>query len=105
MALFWFYSASLKFCRVGTSFDVFILPVDEPSWRVGKSIDELIFGFAALIAEEEKRRLGFTFSKYSWHTHFRYPSSKLVTPDHFCKGKVSSFLLYILVVRNTSVIL
>jgi len=26
------YSASLKFCRNGASFDVLILPVDEPSW-------------------------------------------------------------------------
>jgi hypothetical protein len=34
---------------------------------------------------------------------FNYPSSKLVTPNHLSRGKVGSCLLYILVVRKTSV--
>jgi ketopantoate reductase len=39
------YSHSLKFCRNGAGFSVFIFPVDKPSEGLGESIDELIFGF------------------------------------------------------------
>ena len=38
------YSRSLKFCRNGASFRVFIFPFDEPSEGLGQPVNELIFG-------------------------------------------------------------
>ncbi len=39
------YSVSLKFCRNGAGFCVFMFPVDEPSESLGQPVNELILSF------------------------------------------------------------